>query len=76
MIGAKSTGEIINKGGVSYYYENGKPTAKGLFIMDGYYYFAESGGRLVADQKYYVWKGNGLLYEMHYTFNEQGQIVG
>ena len=76
MIGASSTGEIIEKNGVYYYYENGKPLDKGLFFMDGYYYFAHVGGRLITNQKYYVFKGNDLLLEAHYTFNEVGQIIG
>ena len=76
MIGASSSGEIINKNGVYYYYENGKPNEKGLFFLNGHYYFAHVGGRLITDQKYYVFKGNDLLLEKTYTFNEFGQIIG
>ena len=67
---------IIEKDGKLYYYENGKPTEKGLFMMDGYYYYSQYDGMLITNRKYYVWKGNDLLFEMNYTFNEKGQIIG
>jgi len=75
VIGSKSTGQIVNKNGVLYYYESGKPVDKGLFYLDGYYYFAQHNGCLIVDQTYYVWKGNELLLEKNYTFNELGQII-
>ena len=67
---------IIEKNGNLYYYENGKPVEKGLFMIDGYYYYSQYNGMLITSQKYYVWKGNDLLLEKHYTFNELGQIIG
>ena len=76
VIGAKVSGEIVNINGVLYYYESGKPVDKGLFVMDGYYYFALHNGKLVVSQKYYVWKDNEYLMVNHYTFNELGQIIG
>jgi glucan-binding YG repeat protein len=76
LIGASSTGEIVEKNGVYYYYENGRAVEKGLFFMNGHYYFAHVKGRLITSQSYYVWNGNDLLLEKHYTFNELGQIVG
>ncbi len=66
---------IIEKNGVLYYYEKGKPTEKGLFMMDGYYYYSQYDGTLITNKQYYVWKGNGLLLEKSYTFNELGQII-
>ena len=76
VVGAKAGGEIVNINGVLYYYESGKPVDKGLFVMDGYYYFTLHNGKLVVSQKYYVWKDNEYLMVNHYTFNELGQIVG
>jgi len=76
VIGAKETGEIVSIDGVLYYYECGKPVDKGLFVMDGYYYFTLYNGQLVVNQKYYVWKDNEYLMVKTYTFNELGQIVG
>ncbi len=67
---------IIEKNGKLYYYEQGKPTEKGLFMIDGYYYYARYDGMIITNQTYYVWKGNDLLFEKSYIFNEKGQIIG
>lgn len=68
---------IVEKSDGYYYYVNGKPgSVYGLFKLDGYYYFALMNGKLITNQKYNVWQGNGLLIETVYTFNEFGQIVG
>ena len=67
---------IVNKDGVLFYYENGKPTEKGLFILDGYYYYSQYNGTLITNTTYFVWKTNDLLLEKHYVFNELGQIIG
>ena len=75
MIGSKATGEIVNKDGVLYYYESGKGVEKGLVYLDGYYYFAQYGGKLVVNKVQYVYQTNGLLHETNYTFNELGQII-
>ncbi len=75
LLGAKKTGEIVNVDGVLYYYESGKPVDKGLFILDGYYYFTLYDGSLVVNQRYYVWRDNDYLMVKHYTFNELGQII-
>ena len=67
---------IVQKADGYYYYVNGRAgTEYGLFKLDGYYYFALMNGKLITNQKYEVWKGNGLLLETVYTFNEFGQIV-
>ena len=76
VIGASSTGEIVEKNGVYYYYEKGRAVEKGLFFLDGHYYFAHVKGKLITNQRYYVWNANDLLLEMYYTFNELGQIIG
>ena len=67
---------IVEKNGAKYYYENGQAVEKGLFMVDGYYYYARYDGKIITNQTYYVWKGNGLLFEKNYIFNELGQIIG
>ena len=77
MIGASPNGEIVNKGGVLYYYENGaRVNNKGLVYIGGHYYFAGANGRLAVNCRTNVWEANGLLIEGYYTFNEQGQLIG
>ena len=67
---------IVEKDGVLYYYENGQGAEKGLFYLDGYYYYSVYGGKLAVRKKINIIKGNGLLVEGPYTFNELGQIIG
>ena len=67
---------IVDKDGVLYYYENGKGVEKNLFYYEGHYYFAVYKGKLVTNQVFRVYAGNGLLLEQNYTFNELGQIIG
>ena len=74
--GKKVVGEIAEYNGELYYYENGKGVQAGLLYIDGYYYFASTNGKLIVNQRYYVWKTNDLLLETSYTFNERGQIIG
>ena len=76
MIGSSKTGEIVSVDGVLYYYEMGRAVDKGLFYLDGHYYFTLYNGQLVVDQTYYVWKENDYLLPKNYVFNELGQIVG
>ena len=75
-IGTSITGEIVTKADGLYYYEAGRPMPKGLLYLNGYYYFAHTGGKLITSQKYYVWNGNNLLLEKDYIFNELGQLIG
>ena len=67
---------IVERSGKLYYYENGQSIGEGLVYIDGYYYYSLYNGELVTNQTYYVWKGNNLLFEKHYMFNELGQIIG
>ena len=76
MVGSSKTGEIVRVDGVLYYYEAGKPVDKGLFYLDGHYYFTLYNGQLVVNQTYYVWKENEHLLPKNYVFNELGQIIG
>ncbi len=67
---------IVKKNGVLYYYEVGKHKAKGLVLIDGYYYFAcGSNGELAVNESKYVWEGNGLLPEATYEFDEKGRML-
>ncbi len=67
---------IVNKDGVLYYYENGVGVEKGLFYYEGHYYFSQYKGKLITNQVFKIYQGNGLLVEQFYTFNELGQIIG
>ena len=59
-----------------YYYENGKPGRVGLNYIDGYYYFARYDGKLITNQKYHVWEGNGYSVEWNYVFDSLGRVIG
>ncbi len=58
-----------------YYYEMGKTGKIGLNFIDGYYYFINYGGKIVTNQTYYVWEGNGYTVPMNYTFDAMGRII-
>ena len=66
---------LIDKDGDTYYYYNGKATAKGLVEIDGAYYFASSNGLIIKSQSYYVWQGNGILPEGTYEFGADGRML-
>ena len=67
---------FVTKGDSVYYYQLGKTAKPGVYLVDGYYYFVENGGKVITGTRYYVWEGSGLLKIGHYTFNEKGQIIG
>jgi len=73
--GKAINGFVTKEDGI-YYYEKGRIGTIGINYVDGHYYFVENSGKIVVNAKYYVWKGNGILKRGHYTFNEQGQIIG
>jgi hypothetical protein len=58
-----------------YYYVDGIRTAAGLVEQDGYYYFANTGGKLVVDQPYWVSKTNGLVSTGTYRFDAEGKMI-
>ncbi|MBQ8766348.1 MAG: phosphodiester glycosidase family protein, partial [Clostridia bacterium] len=66
---------IVEKDGVLYYYENGQNPTPGLVEHNGYYYFVNWGGKLVTNQRFYVWEGNGYTVPMNYYFDEQGRVM-
>ena len=76
MVGSCITGEIVNKNGVLYYYENGKPKDMGLFKFNGDYYVAQYDGSIITG-KYYVWKHDVTsdLPNGHYEFGEDGKML-
>lgn len=73
--GAVVSGEILEYQGELHYFRNGKGHNVGLLYIDGYYYFANTNGKLVVSQDFYVWEGNGLLLEQVYTFDANGRII-
>ena len=68
---------FVEKDDGIYYYEMGKAgITTGINYIDGHYYFVDNGGKIITNQKYYVWKGNGILKRGQYIFNGKGQIIG
>ena len=57
------------------YYVDGIGTAAGLILVDGEYYFADYGGKLITNKIYWVEKTNGLLPAGDYTFGADGKLV-
>ena len=63
-----------NENGVLCYYKGGIPTAAGLIYIDGYYYYARTGG-ILATGKYWTTNTNGLLEAKLYTFDTDGKML-
>jgi glucan-binding YG repeat protein len=62
--------------GELYYYVNGvKHTERGLFKVDGIYYYAKNGGALLRNCVEWANVTNGLLPKARYTFDENGKIL-
>ena len=66
---------IVEKDGVLYYYENGQGVEKGIFELDGHYYYAAYKGKLAVNTTVRITATNNILVADTYTFNELGQIV-
>ncbi len=60
---------VYTEGGVNYYYVDGERTAAGLIKIDGYYYYASTGG-VCKTGKYWVSRTNGLLSAGFYFFDD------
>ncbi len=63
---------IYQEGGKTYYYVDGEKTAAGLVKVDGYYYYASTGGACKIG-KYWVSRTNDLLPAGYYVFDENGR---
>ena len=66
---------IVEKDGELYYYENGQGVEKGIFELDGHYYYAAYKGELAVSTTIRITATNNILVADFYTFNEYGQIV-
>ena len=70
-------GKMIIYNGIvnGYYYVDGIKTAAGLIYVDGNYYYAEGGGKLVTNKSYWISKSNNLLTVGTYRFDAEGKII-
>ena len=67
---------IIYNGVVNgFYYVDGIKTNAGLIQVDGDYYYAQGGGKLVMNQSYWITATNGLLTAGTYRFDAEGKII-
>ena len=66
---------IVSEDGSLYYYENGVRVHKGLFQLDGSYYYARTSGELVHGRSYWVTDTNGLMAQGSYQFADDGKMV-
>ncbi len=64
---------IYQEEGKTYYYVDGVRTGVGLVKIDGYYYYASTGG-VCKTGKYWVSRTNDLLKAGYYFFNEDGKM--
>ncbi len=68
-------GEVVEIDGKLYYYNTGLAKKAGMVVVDGYYYFAGNYGE-IATGEYYVWKGNGIVPDGSYRFDDNGRMLG
>lgn len=61
--------------GQLYYYVDGIKVHKGMFVVDGNYYYAKSNGALIVDRSYYCSRNNGLKSEGTYSFDSEGKMI-
>lgn len=61
--------------GQLYYYVDGIKVHKGMFVVDGNYYYAKSNGSLIVDRSYYCSRNNGLKSEGTYSFDSEGKMI-
>ncbi|MBE6679131.1 MAG: hypothetical protein E7598_01265 [Ruminococcaceae bacterium] len=71
----KALNGIVEKDGVRYLYKNGLTTTYGLYEIKGDYYFADWGGVLKADGRYYVGTTFCDLPAGNYTFGADGTML-
>ncbi|MCH5296323.1 MAG: phosphodiester glycosidase family protein [Ruminococcus sp.] len=58
----------------TYYYVDGQKTYAGLVLVDGSYYYFNSGLKAVTG-RYWVEKTNGLMDKGYYEFDENGKMI-
>ena len=62
--------------GVMYYYIDGIRVYMGMFELDGYYYYADSNGKLIVNRTYWCTKNNDTGFaEGPYSFDEAGRLI-
>ena len=61
--------------GSMYYYENGIRTYKGLFELDGEYYFADYDGSIATSHRWVTKTGNTGYASGYYTFGADGRLA-
>jgi glucan-binding YG repeat protein len=61
--------------GKLYLYKNGTTVSYGLYEVDGEYYFANWGGVLMTDGRYYVDANIGNLGPNNYSFSADGKML-
>ena len=66
--------QFVTHNGKIYYMENGVSTYKGLFQLNGDYYYVNSERQIVTGDKYII-KDNGLLPKTTYTFGADGKMI-
>ena len=67
---------IVEENGSLYYYIDGELAPIGLFMLDGYYYYARtSSGEIVHGRNYWVSVNNGLLPSGMYYFDDSGRMT-
>jgi len=54
----------------------GQGVEKGIFELDGHYYYAAYKGKLAVNTTIRITNTNNILVADTYTFNEYGQIIG
>ena len=72
----KDTTGFVTSNGSKYYVVNGRAdTKKGLFELNGSYYYVKSNYTIVCGTSYYVSNTNGLMLAGTYTFDADGKMV-
>lgn len=72
----KDTTGFVSSNGSKYYVVNGRAdTKKGLFELDGSYYYVKSNYTIVCGTSYYVSNTNSLMPAGTYTFDADGKMV-
>ncbi len=67
---------IVEENGSLYYYIDGELAPIGLFMLDGYYYYARtSSGEIIHGRNYWVSVNNGLLPSGMYYFDDSGRMT-